>query len=206
MSDIAHFTSALDTAAKWFRTMLKAGASLPQLMLPIDNKEARTNLVEYLAAGCPKIFTAPAPYTISGYGDGRNGKQLFRDAGFRWVWDEARSFVENEHFPVTASFDDVDFEFVEFSHDPSTDEVLAEFKRLGLMRPTAEDALRFAIKYPEEQRKAPLIFFHEPWDAGLGHLPVLFLAKSNRGQLLDGTHFGRSWDRECRFVARRPRN
>jgi hypothetical protein len=70
MSDIAHstITGSLDTAAKFFRTILKAGVSLEQLMLPVDNRTARANFVAFMKAGCPKLSTtelasnpAPAP-------------------------------------------------------------------------------------------------------------------------------------------------
>ncbi|MDR3547733.1 MAG: hypothetical protein P4M11_05625 [Candidatus Pacebacteria bacterium] len=57
MSDIAHstITGSLDTAAKFFRTILKAGVGLEQLMLPVDNRTARANFVAFMAAGCPKL-------------------------------------------------------------------------------------------------------------------------------------------------------
>ncbi|MBL7045009.1 MAG: hypothetical protein ISR98_00195 [Parcubacteria group bacterium] len=51
--DIANLdTSALDTAAKFFRTMQKAGANLTG---PMQDRTKRRNFVEYLEKGCPKI-------------------------------------------------------------------------------------------------------------------------------------------------------
>jgi len=53
MSNIAHLdTSSLDTAAKFFRIMLKAGANFTG---PMQNVAQRCNLVAYLEMGCPKI-------------------------------------------------------------------------------------------------------------------------------------------------------
>ena len=53
MSDIAHLdTTALDTAAKFFRTMRKAGADFTG---PMQSVAKRRNLVEYLTMGCPKV-------------------------------------------------------------------------------------------------------------------------------------------------------
>jgi hypothetical protein len=62
MPDIAaHASSVLSTIAKFFRVMGKLGIGLEYFQLPIDNKTARTNLAEYLKAGCPKLESvAPA--------------------------------------------------------------------------------------------------------------------------------------------------
>ncbi len=52
MSNIAHLdTTALDTAAKFFRTMKKAGADFTG---PLQSVAKRRNLVAYLEMGCPK--------------------------------------------------------------------------------------------------------------------------------------------------------
>ncbi len=53
MANIAHLnTSALDTAAKFFRTMNKAGADFTG---PMQSVTQRRNLVAYLEMGCPKL-------------------------------------------------------------------------------------------------------------------------------------------------------
>jgi len=53
MSNIAHLdTAALDTAAKFFRTMQKAGADFTG---PLQSTAQRRNLVAYLEMGCPKV-------------------------------------------------------------------------------------------------------------------------------------------------------
>jgi hypothetical protein len=55
MSNIAHLdTTALDTAAKFFRVMQKAGANFTG---PMQSTTKRSNLVEYLKLGCPKVST-----------------------------------------------------------------------------------------------------------------------------------------------------
>lgn len=53
MSNIAYLdTTALDTAAKFFRTMQKAGVDFTG---PMQNTTKRANLAAYLALGCPKV-------------------------------------------------------------------------------------------------------------------------------------------------------
>ncbi len=57
MPSIAHPDPAavMDTAAKFFRVMAKAGAPFEAFGLPVNNRTARRNLAAFLAAGCPKI-------------------------------------------------------------------------------------------------------------------------------------------------------
>ena len=61
MSNIAHLdTAALDTAAKFFRTMQKAGANFTG---PMQSIAQRRNLVAYLEMGCPKVDSNGAVVT-----------------------------------------------------------------------------------------------------------------------------------------------
>lgn len=53
-------------------------------------------------------------------------------------------------------------ELIELGYYTTSEEVLAEFVRRGLELPTYEDALYFGIQYPEEQRRRPIVFLHEP--------------------------------------------
>ena len=48
-------TAVLDAAAKFFRVMVKAGASLEQFNAPMQSIAKRRNLVAYLKLGCPKV-------------------------------------------------------------------------------------------------------------------------------------------------------
>jgi hypothetical protein len=52
---------------------------------------------------------------------------------------------------------EVAFEYVRLDRDASTDEVLAEMDRRGLRPALYEELLGFAEKYPDEQRKYPIV-------------------------------------------------
>lgn len=52
---------------------------------------------------------------------------------------------------------EVAFEYVHMDRDASTDEVLAEMDRKGLRPALYEELLGFAEKYPDEQRKHPIV-------------------------------------------------
>lgn len=92
-------------------------------------------------------------------------------------------------------------EYVTLDHDPDSEEVLAEFARRGFERPTYEDALYFGIQYPDEQRKAFLVWLHEPVQGPEGSRHVLVSYESDRGRSLDLYWFDRRWYRFCVFPA-----
>lgn len=139
-------------------------------------------------------------------GDGRSAKQLLAAGNFDYVGDYARMFVEEDSFPINTDKDEFDIEYVEFDYDPTSEQVLAQFKKLGLLRPQPEDALRFGEKYPEEQRTNPIVFLHEPWSAPDGNRNVLYLNRNGSERNVDMRWFGGRWPRDYRFAARRPRN
>lgn len=110
-----------------------------------------------------------------------------------WVTDER--FPLQTHEPVSRKI-----EIVSFDHDPTSEEVLAEFSRRGLERPTYEDALYFGIAYPDEQRKRPIAFLHEPVRDPDGYLCVLVLDEGVGGRHFDLLWFDRRWPRHYLFA------
>jgi hypothetical protein len=71
--------------------------------------------------------------------------------------------ITNKRFPIKKhELISHKIELVDFESDVSTSDVLKEFERRGLERPAIEDAFYFSIKYPREQLRRNIIFFHEP--------------------------------------------
>ncbi len=150
------------------------------------------------------VQAATAVFTFA-TGDKRSAKELLAAGKYDWVGDYARQFVEGKKFRLADKPEEIDMVLVEFDHDPTSDEVLAEFKQQGLERPTEEDALRFGEKYPDEQKKYPIVFLHEPWQDPDGDRLVLVLSWCDRGRRLRFSWFGNGWGRNDRVAARRPR-
>lgn len=159
----------------------------------------------YLKNGTTSLVQAAAAVFTFAVGDKRSAKELLAAGSYDWVGDYARQFVEGKKFRLAGKAEEVDMVLVEFDHDPTSEEVIAEFARQGLERPTEEDALRFGEKYPDEQKKYPIVFLHEPWQDPDGDLSVLVLSFGGRERWLDYGWFDGRWDRDCRFAARRPR-
>lgn len=82
-----------------------------------------------------------------------------------------------------------------------TEDALFQMGSLGLRRPRIEHCLAFGAKYPEEQRKHPIITACAPWvlRGGSGLLPVLSEFADDRGLYLGVV--GSGWDPGCRWLA-----
>ncbi|MEK7384088.1 MAG: hypothetical protein AAB262_12495 [Elusimicrobiota bacterium] len=95
---------------------------------------------------------------------------------------------------------EVAFEYVHMDRDASTDEVLAEMDRKGLRPALYEELLGFAEKYPDEQRKFPIVALGSEADVScLRH--VAFLWDDDDGRHLDLIWVDGDWDGDCRFLA-----
>lgn len=131
-------------------------------------------------------------------------------------------FPLSPHEPVSRII-----ELIEFDHDPKTEEVLSDLARCGLERPTYEDALNTGAQRPEQQRKRPIVFLHEPVFASkllvdspgrvlvldenvidYGRVPVEGLADCHQlsskpcavRRMLLSEFGGHKWDRVCGFA------
>ena len=116
-------------------------------------------------------------------------------------YDWSNDWITNERFSL-AKHDPVvrTIELIEFDHDPTSEKVLGEFGRRGLERPTYEDALYFGIQYPEEQRKHPVVFLHEPVLDPDGDRDVLVLGGDADRRRLSLYWFGDRWGRDYVFA------
>lgn len=91
-----------------------------------------------------------------------------------------RLFRIKRHTPVSRMI-----ELVKFDHGVSREEVFFEFERIGLERPTWEDALYFGIQHPEESSKHPIVFLHEPVLDSKNELKILVLRMLHGERRLD---------------------
>ena len=95
---------------------------------------------------------------------------------------------------------EVAFEYVHLDRDASTDEVLAEMDRRGLRPALYEELLGFAEKYPDEQRKYPIVALGSETRV-VGSRGVAYLWDDDRGRSLDLDWVDYGWVGYCRFLA-----
>lgn len=95
---------------------------------------------------------------------------------------------------------EVAFEYVHMDHDASIDEVLAEMDRKGLRPALYEELLGFAEKYPDEQRKYPIVALGSETNVSGGRF-VACLWGVGLGRLFSLDWIDRVWLADCRFLA-----
>ncbi len=156
----------------------------------------------------------PVGNTFSIICEGAKASELVRLGNYDWLddWITDERFPIKKHRPVERTV-----EFVEFDRDPTSEEVLAEFAPRGLERPTYEevlaefaprglerptyeDAFYFGVQHPEEQRKHPVVFLHEPVLDPYGRRRVLVLRERVGERDLNLSWFDDRWSRRCAFA------
>ena len=95
---------------------------------------------------------------------------------------------------------EVAFEYVHMDRDASTDEVLAEMDRKGLRPALYEELLGFAEKYPDEQRKYPIVALGSETRVR-ARRSVACLWHDGNGRGLNLSWAGRDWYGLFRFLA-----
>jgi hypothetical protein len=115
----------------------------------------------------------------------------------------AHSCVTSENFPVRAGAGaprEREIVLLAFDREVNAAEALAEAARLGLERPSYEDALYFGVEHPEVQQEHPVVFLHDPWVGFFGRRDVLCLwSNAGRRELgLEG--FDDTWGAHHRFA------
>jgi len=137
-----------------------------------------------------------------GAGDGRSTEALVEAGGYAY----AHSCVSSDNFPARRAGGRATREIalLEFEREVTTDDVFAEAGRLGLERPTYEDALYFGIAHPDVQRERPVVFLHDPWFGFFGRRDVLCLWCNAGHRELGLEGFDGPWRRDYRFAFVRP--
>jgi hypothetical protein len=118
-------------------------------------------------------------------------------------YDWADQSITAEYFPVSqtgsAKYEAV---LVHLDRDASTEEAKVEITQRGLIPASPADLFAFGAKYPDEQRKYPIVALGQSWfDLGLSFFPCLWVV--GRGRYLDMRHGRGGWRGACRFLALR---
>lgn len=95
---------------------------------------------------------------------------------------------------------EVAFEYVHMDRNASTDEVLAEMDRNGLQPALYEELLGFAEKYPDEQRKYPIVALGSGTGVS-GRRCVAYLWRDDDGRRLCLDWIASDWSDCYRFLA-----
>lgn len=143
-----------------------------------------------------KIFTTLVKYVHSTY------------AALEVAFDRVKSEYESAKFVpidlcknVSKKSRRINFEYVRMGGDASTNEVLDEMSRRGLRPALYEELLAFARKYPDEQRKFPIIALGSVWSSNSGDCCVAGLHGDSSERCLDRGDIRLEWLDISRFLA-----
>ena len=159
--------------------------------------KARPAMEKIVDAIAELIRVAKNIFRLTKVGDSRTTEELVRAGNYNY----ANPDINSRNFPArrTASVTR-EIVLLEFDHDVTSEEAIAEAIRQGLERPVYEDALYFGVEHPEVQRERPVVFLHEPWCHLLGFRAVVFLWSDSGDRRLYLHDFDFRWYRRHRFA------
>jgi hypothetical protein len=126
--------------------------------------------------------------------------QMIKAGNYNWANDD----ITSEHFPIVGVGEkEYKLVYVHLDRSATTKEVLEEMNRRGLEPAKIEHLLFFGAKYPEEQRKFPIVELGSDWVHPLGRRLVayLYVVVGERGLSLDWGDPDVQWGDYYRFLA-----
>lgn len=130
-------------------------------------------------------------------GQHKTMEEAVKAGKYDWVNDD----INSRNFPVRPRpVGKRIIELIEFDHDTTSKEALAEAEKRGLERPVYGDAFDFGEQFLEKQRERPIVFLNEPWQIPYGCLCVLVLDGSSVERRLSLSRFDRGWPRHYVFA------
>ncbi|MFH1036542.1 MAG: hypothetical protein V1756_00525 [Patescibacteria group bacterium] len=110
------------------------------------------------------------------------------------------SEITDTVFPRSLPGETRQIELIEIDHNLGTNDVLKELECYGLKRPTWQDALQFGIEYPEEQRKRPIVFLHEPILTVCGRRVIMLSSDKEGNRYLEVQFTSGIFTHPCAFA------
>jgi len=94
----------------------------------------------------------------------------------------------------------INIELINFSTRKTTEEVLEEINKEDFRPADIIEILTFAVKYPQEQAKYPIVARGSMWVGTCGGHFVPCLRTGSKGRYIDLYWFGGVWDNYYRFA------
>jgi hypothetical protein len=115
-------------------------------------------------------------------------------------YDGVHSFINQEKFPLEPRppVEEV-VQLVDLARIAPSAEAVEEFARLGLRRPTCEEAVYFGARYPDAQRHRPIVWPHKPYQHADGS-PRVFVHFGGTGYRSLDLFIDSSWGAYCLFA------
>lgn len=116
-------------------------------------------------------------------------------------YDWVDGYISDKHFPSKRSgLAEIGIQLVHFNKVMSSKDILKELDEMGLRPAELSELLAFGAKYPDEQRKYPIVALGSVWHGWYDcqYVPCLERCGGKRG--LD-SRFAYGWNECNRFLA-----
>jgi hypothetical protein len=174
----------------------------PYGKVPAERAQQLIEHQDELAALLVTMFTAVVATVVNAFSVvvdySKSLKAMIEDGHYDWKNND----ITSDNFSVTGSGQvNSGLELVHFGKHVSTQDVLAELDKRNLCPATLPELLAFGAKYPEEQRKYPIIALGSVWADRDGRRDVACLCGNDRGRDLGLVCYVFGWRGYCRFLA-----
>jgi len=123
--------------------------------------------------------------------------EMIKVNNFGWFNDD----VTDKHFPVKGSGQsELEFKVHDFGRAISSEDAIAEADKMGFRVAEPIEGLAFAVKYPDVQRKNPIVVLGSPWRDLNAYRRVLVLRGDVSRRGLSLFVFGGDWVQYDRFL------
>ncbi len=117
-------------------------------------------------------------------------------------YDWSNSDITSSHFSSDeVGTKEVSIELIHFGRNMETNEVLSELDKMELRPATLKELLAFGEKYPNLQRKFPIIALGSVWQYPDGNRRCAHLGGRDSERNLNLRWLVRRWNDHCRFAA-----
>jgi len=112
--------------------------------------------------------------------------------------------ITSEHFTIEGKGQgkvELNPEFVHYDKCMKSNGIFRDLDMSGLRPATPPELLAYGEKYPDEQRKYPIVALGSAWRRWFGFRYVVYLYCYKSKRLLDLRTWAGEWDKDCRFLA-----
>lgn len=196
--------SGLGTAFEVLKRIVDAvraqGGSDDDVRTILKNHELRQQMAALIIAANPNVQkksgSGTETYPVVVPAD-RMLIQRIEAGKYDWV----NSDITPERFPDLGKPGEYALEFVHLNKVVSTEAALAEIARRGLVAGDIGQLLALGEKYPELQRKFPIIALRSVCVGSYGNRCSPYLFQDGRDRDLNLRWIVDDWDEDCRFLA-----
>ncbi|NTW27140.1 MAG: hypothetical protein HGA36_02350 [Candidatus Moranbacteria bacterium] len=147
-------------------------------------------IFDFMNRGKKIIYNVQVDYS-------KNVEEMVEITMHEWANED----ITSEHFlNIRGKSAEVSVELIHFNRSILSDDALLEMSAMGYRAANMQEFLAFGAKYPDLQRKFPIVGLGSVWHSEDSHL-VAYMSWGASGRYLHLWHLDLVWGDGCRFAA-----